>query len=410
MYKNLQLLNEGYNQPKIFTGAKDQYLIKGKRKYLDLSFGAGTLLLGHQSKIFKQSLNNITSKKLSLVAIPNNEAINYSALLSKFLKNNSKFIFCNTGSEAILKSIRIANAISKKKMIVCVTGSWHGSVDRTLFTTNKSLKSMPISSGLTDYNKKNIKFIPYNDIKKSKKILDKIKKKISCILIEPIQSSLPQHNMKKYLKFLDKYSKQNKITLIFDETISGVRFNASTVQKIYNLNPDISTFGKCFGGGLPIGIIAIKKNVLKKISKLKLKVFFGGTFSGNQISTYLGKKTLEYILKKKKKIFPDLEKKSSYLEKQIKGFISTNNIKANIFRYHSMFRIVFSKEIPKDRVERDFLEKNKNRKIEKLRKFLFDKGIYYPSNGILFISTQTNYLDLKKIANNINLALAKFFK
>ncbi len=75
-----------------------------------------------------------------------------------------------------------------------------------------------------------------------------------------------------------------------------------------------------------------------------------------------------------------------------------------------MFRIVFSKEIPKDRVERDFLEKNKNRKIEKLRKFLFDKGIYYPSNGILFISTQTNYLDLKKIANNINLALAKFFK
>ena len=216
--------------------------------------------------------------------------------------------------------------------------------------------------------------------------------------------------MKKYLKFLEKYSKQNKVTLIFDETISGVRFNASTVQKIYKLNPDISTFGKCFGGGLPIGIIAVKRNILKKISKLKLKVFFGGTFSANQISTYLGKKTLEYILKNKKRIFSDLEKKSLYLEKKIKVYIAENNIQANIFRYYSMFRIVFSKEIPKDRVERDFLEKNKNKKIDKLRKFLFDNGIYYPSNGILFISTQTKYSDLKKIAKNINLALEKYFK
>ena len=410
MTKNIQLLNEGYNQPKIFNGADGQYLIKGNRKYLDMSFGAGTLLLGHQSKIFKKAIKNITSKKLSLIAIPNNDAANYSALLSKFFNNKSKFIFCNTGSEAILKSIRIANAVSKKKVIVCVTGSWHGSVDRTLFTTNKSLKSMPISSGLTDYNKRNIKFIPYNDIKKSKKILDKIKKNISCILIEPIQSSLPQRNMENYLKFLEKYCKKNNIILIFDETISGIRFNGSTVQKIYNLKPDISTFGKCFGGGLPIGIIAVKKNILKKISKLKLKVFFGGTFSGNQISTYLGKTTLEYILKNRKKIFSDLEKKSSYLEENIKKYIHYNNIKANVFRYYSMFRIVFSKDIPKDRVERDFLEKNKNKKIDQLRKFLFSKGIYYPSNGILFISTQTNYSDLKKLTKYINQALEKFFK
>ena len=209
--KNAYLLNEGYKNSNFFTAANGQYLIKGKKKYLDLSFGAGTLLLGHQSKIFKKALKNITSNKLSLIATPNKEAIDYSILLSNFLKNYSKFIFCNTGSEAILKSIRIANAISKKKLLVCVTGSWHGSVDRTLFTTNKTLKSMPISSGLTDYNKRNVKFIPYNNIESSKKILDKIKNKISCILIEPIQASLPQKDIKNYLKFLDNYSKKNNV-------------------------------------------------------------------------------------------------------------------------------------------------------------------------------------------------------
>lgn len=407
---NSYLLNEGYAGNNIFNGAQGPFLIKGKKKFLDLSFGAGTLLLGHQSQIFKRAVKEIVLNKKNLIGTPNNDALKYSKILKKLLPSYSKFIFCNTGSESILKSIRIANAISKKNLIINVTGSWHGSVDRTLFTSNRKLASLPISSGLTNYNKKNIKFIPYNDIYKSKKILEKFKKKISCILIEPIQASLPQKNVKKFLKFLQSYSKKNGLILIFDETISGIRTNGTTVQDILKLNPDISTFGKCFGGGFPIGIIAIKQKILSKISNLEKKVFFGGTFSANQISTKVGRMTLEHIIKNKKKIFSNLEIKSLKIEKEIKSHIEKNKINANIFRYCSMFRLVFSRKIPKDRVERDFLEKNKNVKIDKFRKFLFKKGIYYPSNGILFISTQTGINEVKKIIKNINLALLRYFK
>ena len=404
------ILNEGYTSQNIFDKAKGQFLFQKNKKFIDLSFGAGTLILGHQSKVFKDSIKEISNKNMSLIATPNIEALKYSYVLKKLYPNYDKFIFCNTGSEAILKSIRIANAISSKELIISVTGSWHGSVDRTLFTSNKSLKSKPISSGLTDFNKKNIKFIPYNNIDVSKKILNKFRKKISCVLIEPIQASLPQTNVQKFLKFLENYCKKNNLILIFDETISGIRSNGKSVQQILNLKPNISTFGKCFGGGLPIGIIALKKPILNKIKRIKPKVFFGGTFSGNQTSTYLGRKTVEFILKNKKKIFSDLEEKSSILEKRIKKHIDLKKINANIFRYYSMFRIVFSREIPKDRVERDFLEKNKKKKIENLRKFLFLKGIYYPSNGILFLSTQTRISDVNKIVKNINIALSKFFK
>jgi glutamate-1-semialdehyde 2,1-aminomutase len=408
--KNKSILNEGYTTNNIFDAGKKQFIFKNKKKFLDLSFGAGTLILGHQSKIFQQTLKEIYKKNLSLIATPNTEALKYSNLLKKIFPKYSKFVFCNTGSEAILKSIRIANAISKKEMIINVTGSWHGSVDRTLFTSSRSLASIPISSGLTNFNKKNIKFIPYNNIIKSKKILNKYKNKISCILIEPIQASLPQTQVKKFLKFLDSYSKKNNIILIFDETISGIRFNGQSVQQIFKLNPDISTFGKCLGGGLPIGIIALRKSILIKLNNLNQKVFFGGTFSANQISSYLGRKTIEFILKNKKKIFLDLEKKSFYFEKEVKNFILQNKINANIFRYFSMLRIVFSKKIPIDRVERDFLEKNKNKKIEKFRNFLTLRGINYPSNGILFLSTETNFSDLKKIIKNINVGLLKYFK
>ncbi len=286
----LPILNEGYDKKNIFEYSDQSYIYKGKKKYIDLSFGAGTLLLGNQSKIFKNSLKQILTKKISLLGTPNQEALEYSKLLKKIFPKYSKFIFCNTGSEAITKSLRISNAISKKNFIISVTGSWHGSVDKTLFTAKQNLKAIPISSGLGEFNKKNIKFIPYNNISVSKKILNKNKDRVSCVIIEPIQASLPQQNVKKYLKFLIEYCNKNNIIIIFDEMITGLRFKGSSVQQSFNLRPDISTFGKCFGGGFPIGIIAISEKINRRISKLNKKVFFGGTFSGNQISTYVGKK------------------------------------------------------------------------------------------------------------------------
>jgi glutamate-1-semialdehyde 2,1-aminomutase len=404
------ILNEGYNKKNIFDYANKSYIYKGKKKYIDLSYGAGTLILGNQSKIFVNSIKKILNKKISIIGTPNQEAVKYSKLLKKLFPRYSKFIFCNTGSEAITKSLRIANAITGKNLIISVTGSWHGSVDKTLFTSNKSLQSFPVSNGLGEFNKKNIKFIPYNDIKKSKKILDKNKKKISCLLIEPIQASLPQLNIEKYLNFLVKYCNKNNIIILFDEMITGIRYKGSSVQQILNLQPDISTFGKCFGGGFPIGIIALTDKLQKKLSQLKKDVFFGGTFSGNQISTFVGRKTVEYIHKNKKKIFDHLEKKGSYIEKEIKKFININNLNANILRCESMLRIIFSKKLPKDRVERDFLEKNKKKTVDNFRNFLLNQGLYYPSNGILFISYQNSKNDVKKIIKSINAALLKFLK
>ena len=81
--------------------------------------------------------------------------------------------------------------------------------------------------------------------------------------MEPIQACLPMKESKKYLKFLRKISEKNKIILIFDELITGLRTDGSTLQNYFKIKPDISTFGKCFGGGMPIGIIGISKKYQK---------------------------------------------------------------------------------------------------------------------------------------------------
>ncbi len=405
------ILNEGYkNNSFIFERGIGSKIYIKKKEFIDLSFSAGSLILGHQSKIFAKALKKIINKKISILAAPNKQAIEYSKTLKKLFPKYSKFIFCSTGSEAVMKSIRIAKSINKKKIIVCVTGSWHGSNDKTLFSTDKKLKPFPISSGLSKYDQSNIKFIPYNDIKLSKKILDKFKNEICCILIEPIQAGLPDVKSVSYLRFLNLYSKKNKKILIFDETITGLRTNCSSVQSEYNLKPDITTLGKCFGGGLPIGIIALDKKIKSKIDNNKLKVFFGGTFSGNSISTFVGKETVDYICNNKKKIFKQLNHKSIYFLKGLNKIISKNNLNITVFNFHSMFRIVFTKKKVYNRVQRDFFEKKNTSKISKFRKFLLSKGIYYPSNGIIFLSDKTSMNDLRIILINFEKALIKYFK
>ena len=410
MAKNL-ILNEGYFNNKHFfdKGIGSNIFIK-KKKFIDLSFGAGSLLLGHNSKVFKKAIKEVLNKKISLFANPNKQAEEFSKILKKIFPFHSKFIFCSTGSEAIMKSLRIVKAITNKEIIVNATGSWHGSNDKTLFTANKNLITKNLSEGLSKHDQKNFKFIPYNDIDKSKKILDKLKRKISCILIEPIQGSLPNINAINYIKFLNQYSKKNKIILIFDEMITGLRIDASSFQSKYGLKPDIATFGKCFGGGLPIGIIALNKNIEKKIKKLKKKIFFGGTFSGNSLSTFIGKLTVNYIITNRKKIFRSLEDKSSLLFNKLNSIIKKEKINVSLYRFHSIFRIIFTTKIVKNRTQRDFFEKKLYSNIVEFRKFLISKKINYPSNGIIFISEQTSKKDINIILKYIRQGLIKFFK
>ena len=404
------VFNEGYsNKKNLFKSALGSKIFYKGSKYIDLSLGAGSLILGHNSSIYKYAIKNLTKKNISSLAAPNQQAADFAEVINKIFPQYSKFIFCNSGTEAVFKSLRICNAISKKRMVIAVTGSWHGSVNQLLFSADKKLKPVSLSDGFLKEDKQNIKFIPYNNIKISKKILEKYKSKISCIIIEPIQGCLPLYNAKEYLKFLCEFSKKNKILIIFDEMITGLRVDGKSVQSYFNLRPDISTFGKCFGGGMPIGIIGISKKTENLIKKNKKKIFFGGTFSGNSISSYVGMLTTKYIIKNKNKIFPELEKKSIFFQSKLNTFIKKNNINAYVYRFKSILRIVFTRKKVSNRIQRDFLELKNLKNINKLRNFLFKNKVYYPSSGIIFMSECTTKSDLEILIKLFKKGLNKFF-
>ena len=401
------LLNEGYDDlNNLFTSGKGSNIYIKNKRYLDLSLCAGSHILGHNPIIFQKSIKNMLKLGISNFAAKNKYAVEFSKTLKKNFPEYEKFVFCNSGTEAVMKSLRIARAVTKKNIIISVTGSWHGSTSELLYTNNNKLESVELSSGLDLNFKNNLKFIPYNDIQASEITLNKYKKQIMCVIVEPIQGCLPVE-AKKFLKFLDNYCKKNKLILIFDEMITGLRFNCSSVQNQFNLKPSISTFGKCLGGGLPIGIIGIKKDIIKKLDKNKKKIFFGGTFSGNSINTFIANRIVRYVYKNKKNIFDNLDKKSEFIQKEINLFLKKNNIDANCVRFSSMIRLVFTKKNIINRSQRDFFENQKKKIISEFRKYLFKNKIYYPSSGIIFIATSTSY---KQINHFIRISKKAFKK
>ena len=157
---------------------------------------------------------------------------------------------------------------------------------------------------------------------------------------------------------------------------------------------------------MPIGVIGINKNIEKKLKDKK--IFFGGTFSGNSINTYIGYNTLKFILSNKK-IMKDINKKSEYFKKELNNFFFTHNYNAKIYNHDSIIRIVFSKKHIINRSARDFFEKKYIKKIKLLREFLYKKKILYPTSGIIFLSYDLKYKDIDYIIDSIKKGFASIF-
>ena len=407
----MSIFNEGYNKSNNYfiKGFKNIIIDSKNNEFIDLTSSGGTSLLGHNNTILKKSLKRFVNSGFSNFALPNEHAKNFTKNIKKIIPQFSKIIFCNSGAEDNLKAIRIARAVTNKDKIINITGSWHGSLDQFLLYKDKKGKLNKLSDGLEKNIEKKIIYAPYNDFNKTKKIIDKYKDKICCVMIEPIQGCLPSYDGIKYLKLLNNYCKKKNIILILDEIISGLRTNCSSVQNEYNLSSDISTFGKVFGNSLPIGFIGITKKIENIILNRKRNIFFGGTFSGNSLSMYVSNEFLKFVIKNKNKIFKNLESKSLKLFNGLNRYIEKNNLKVNVIRFNSVLRIIFSKEIPKDRLQRDFLEKRNNSKRLKFINYLNKKKIIFPSNGIIFLSASFSSKDIDNLVEQIGYALRKFF-
>jgi glutamate-1-semialdehyde 2,1-aminomutase len=282
-------------------------------KYIDYVMGNQPLILGYADK----DVNKAVKKQLELgstFSVNNKLEVDVTKLIVKHIPGAEGARFGKHGADANSIAVRLARAITKRDHIAfCGYHGWH---DWFVGTTD-------LNSGIPKFNTQLAHSFSYNDISSLEKIFKKYKKKISCVIMEPITVNGPISKPSGSTKWKDfnkknnflidvkNLCKKNGSLLIFDEVVTGFRYDMGGAQKMYDITPDLSCFAKAVSNGIPLSVITGKWKYLKYLEK----TFFSFTYGGDCIGLAAAKATIDKL--EKKKVIDHLYKVGSRLKSGI---------------------------------------------------------------------------------------------
>ena len=307
-------------------------------QYADYWMGHWSLILGHGPKTIKDSLKKQIEKSWMYGTV-NEQTIKISELISKAVPVAEKIRYVTSGTEATMYAVRLARSFTGKKIIAKIDGGWHGYTSDLLKSVNWPFSESE-STGII--NDEKIISIPYNNLENSLKILKKHVKDLAGVIIEPILGGggcIPA--TKEYLKGIQEFVHKNNSLFILDEIVTGFRFRYGCIYPTMKLDPDITTLGKIVGGGMAIGVICGKKEIMNHADttgkkKSERSYVGGGTFSANPTSMTTGYETLHH-LKSNKNVYEKINSLGKFARKEISNIFDGKVIvtgKGSLFMTH----------------------------------------------------------------------------
>ena len=311
-------------------------------KYTDYWMGHWSLILGHSPKNVKASLKNQIQKSWMYGTV-NEQTVKLSEMISKAVPVAEKIRYVTSGTEATMYAVRLARSVTGKQIIAKIDGGWHGYTSDLLKSVNWPFTESE-SSGII--NEEKIVSIPYNDLEGSLKILKKYASDLAGVIMEPVLGGagcIP--GTQDYIKGIQEFVHRNGSLLILDEIVTGFRFRYGCLYPTMKLDPDIITLGKIVGGGMAIGAICGKQEVMKHADtndkkKSERSYIGGGTFSANPASMTTGFATLTE-LKNNNSVYEKINKLGDYARK---GLSKASDGKAIVTGKGSLFMTHFVKD------------------------------------------------------------------
>ena len=318
------------------------YDVSGK-EYIDYVLSWGPMILGHAHPKVIAAIQD-TAKKGTSFGAPTEIETKIANLISSAIPSMELIRMTSSGTEAAMTAVRLARGFTGRNLIAKFDGCYHGHSDSLLTKAGSGLATLgiPGSPGVPKELAKLTLNLPYNNIETLEKIIKKYGSQMAAIIVEPVAGNMgvipPQ---KGFLEVLRKLTAKNGIVLIFDEVITGFRFAFGGYQNLIGIKPDLTCLGKIIGGGMPVGAVGGKKEIMEKLAPSG-DVYQAGTLSGNPLAVIAGLTTLN-ILKTKKKSFLFLNEKTDQLCLEINNLFSRHGIAVCINHFYSMFTIFFQK-------------------------------------------------------------------
>lgn len=377
--------------------------------FIDYCCSWGPLILGHAHPVVIDAVQTALQKGTSF-----GTPTVYENRMGKIILDNHAYIeklrFVSSGTEAVMSAIRLARGITGRNKIMKFEGCYHGHVDSVLVKAGSGLVTLGETSslGIPAAVAGDTIVVPLDDEEAVTEAIQLFKNEIACIIIEPV----PANNglliqTKKFLEFLRRIASENNILLIFDEVISGFRIGFQGAAGYYNIQPDIITFGKIIGGGLPVGAYGASAKIMANVSP-DGGVYQAGTLSGNPLSISAGIAQLNACLEKG--FYEALESKTKKLADAVNAYTFAHHIPVNVLHLGSVFWISFSENCAIRRA--DQINSHAAERFKYLHVELLERGVYLGPSAyeVCFISAAHSDADIEKTIQIICEVLSLIFQ
>lgn len=311
-------------------------------EYIDFVLAWGPLILGHCDEEVVKAIKETSEKALTFGA-PTYLELEMAKFLCENMLNVDMVRMVNSGTEATMSAIKLARGYTKRDKIIKFAGCYHGHFDGFLVEAGSGVltEGIPGSLGVPEESVKNTLIGIYNDSKQVSELFEKYKDEIAAVILEPVAGNMGVVKAEEdFIKTLRKLCDDNNTVLIFDEVMCGFRIAFKGAQEIFGVQPDLITYAKIMGGGLPGGAYGGKREIMEQLSPVG-GVYQAGTMSGNPIVMAAGLATLK-ALKDHPEYYKNIETMGEKLEEGLLKVSEKYKLPICINRVGGMFTIFFN--------------------------------------------------------------------
>ncbi len=386
--------------PVFIKRAKGQYVYdEDGNRYTDYIGSWGPMILGHNDPRIVSAVKRQSELGMSYGACTKAEVL-LAELICSLVPCVEMIRMVNSGTEAVMSAVRAARGFTGKSKVIKFEGCYHGHADMMLVRAGSGTMTTgsPDSLGVPEGCVKDTLSAVYNDIDSVKRLFERNRNEIACVIAEPVAANMGVVTPEKgFLRDLRKICNENNALLIFDEVITGFRLGTEGASGYFDVRPDLVTYGKIIGGGMPVGAYGGRKGIMSVVSPLG-GVYQAGTLSGNPVAMEAGLAQLKALCENPQ-IYENINSLGEYMREGLRTIIEKHNLPYSVNGIGSLSTLFFS-----DKKIRDYgSAKSSDREtFGRFFRFMLKRGNFLPPSQFeaIFISAAHTKADIDRTLND----------
>jgi len=414
----LQHIVGGVNSPsrsyKAVGGGSPVAMARGKgayfwdvdgNRYIDYLAAYGPIVTGHGHPHIAKAIAH-AAENGTLFGTPTEYEVTFAKMLKEAIPSMDKVRFNNSGTEAVMTTIRVARAYTGRTKIMKFAGCYHGHFDLVLVAAGSGPATLgtPDSAGVTTSTAEEVITVPFNNPEAFTEAMDKWGEEIAAILIEPIVGNFGIVEPKPgFLELVHATAKEKGALTIYDEVITAFRFHYGGAQNLLGLTPDLTALGKVIGGGLPIGAYGGRKEIMDTVAPLG-PAYQAGTMAGNPASMQAGIACLEVL--QTPGIYEEMDRLGAILEEGILAAAKKHGVTITLNRLKGALTIYFT-DVKVENYEQ--AESSDGEIFGRFFKHMLEQGINLaPSKyEAWFLTTEHTETDIQETIKAVDIAFSQ---